>query len=984
MRSVTVRLDDLRTTVLNLGFAGENEHTQIRIDSKKMFDQYPTASPSLTVCPPEGESYPAVIERDGDFVLWTITDSDLVHEGSGEIQLSFTVSETVAKSYPGRFKVSRSIVSTGEIPEGIDDFLTRAGAALTAIPETIDEALADAKASGEFDGPPGYSPTATVSKSGKTATITITDKNGTTTAQISDGEDGGTSDYSDLENKPQIAGVTLSGNVSLHDLGAAAESDIPDPTSIIDDTAGDGDTNKVWSADKSSSLLTEINSKMDEPSSEGTNGQVLTTDGNGGRTWTTPQGGTVDPSAIASAVATWCNDNITDDPTVVIDKSLSVDGAAADSKAVGDEIKDITGNEKIAYTADGKWIDLSGTTANPSSPSSHNSYRYALVSCSAGDKFTITAKGSSSARAWGFIDSSNNILSVETSTNSSSGVTKKLITAPAGATYLIINDKYFGVSYKGNLVSNKIGNLPDDASTVLNTLGTQVANLEKYTKYYEPYTGWEDSDITVESGYITSDAGASVSNNNYRRTSYIPVNVGDKFDYYLWGNNNTLAVVYGYDANKIAVANSGIAGTSNVYSVGTYTVPSGVTYIRFCSKLDHLGTFRSQTGLKERTYSTGIIGDIQNEITKHPFISVFFDNFNQSNTDWVDSNSAWTFDYTNRTVTSTATGSVLGSNALVLNRKYIADMRIMSLRIKFGTNTVFDIGFRNADGTYDGSNKVTIDTANHRIKLYGYYNSTSQTYPLLIEKDISGFTISTDKWYMVKVERNRLNAIISITDHITGESVELNYTFTDGFFFDELYTFALVSGGNVVIADFDVSIMDRPYIYVVGDSITAYACAVGGWVQKFNKDLGNRLVVSGRGSDTASSIATLFDTEVKYIKPEIVMCCHGHNGGISATTIGNIKTLCDEIGCKLYINHITCQAEDRQIERNAVIEVAGCRGARFDIATARDGIPYVVPGDSAIRADSTLYKDTNVHPNLAGYQKMYDRLRIDVPELFNQ
>ena len=271
MRSVTVRLDDLRTTVLNLGFVGENEHTQIRIDSKKMYDQYPTASASLTVCPPEGESYPAVIERDGDFVLWTITDSDLVHEGSGEIQLSFTVSEVVAKTYIGRFKVNRSIVPTGEIPEGIYDFLTRAGAALTAIPETIDEALAEAKASGEFDGPQGpagqdgtdgqdgYSPTATVSKSGKVATITITDKNGTTTATVYDGEGGGTGDYADLTNKPQIAGVTLSGNKSLADLGA-------DPTSIIDDTAGDGDTNKVWSADKSAALLSQINGKYEKPS----------------------------------------------------------------------------------------------------------------------------------------------------------------------------------------------------------------------------------------------------------------------------------------------------------------------------------------------------------------------------------------------------------------------------------------------------------------------------------------------------------------------------------------------------------------------------------------------------------------------------------------------------------------------------------------------------------------------------------------------
>ena len=37
----------------------------------------------------------------------------------------------------------------------------------------------------------------------------------------------GTTDYTDLTNKPQIAGVTLSGNISLADLGAAAASDIP-------------------------------------------------------------------------------------------------------------------------------------------------------------------------------------------------------------------------------------------------------------------------------------------------------------------------------------------------------------------------------------------------------------------------------------------------------------------------------------------------------------------------------------------------------------------------------------------------------------------------------------------------------------------------------------------------------------------------------------------------------------------------------------
>ena len=43
-----------------------------------------------------------------------------------------------------------------------------------------------------IDGDDGYSPTASVTKSGKVATITITDKNGTTSAQVSDGEDGAT------------------------------------------------------------------------------------------------------------------------------------------------------------------------------------------------------------------------------------------------------------------------------------------------------------------------------------------------------------------------------------------------------------------------------------------------------------------------------------------------------------------------------------------------------------------------------------------------------------------------------------------------------------------------------------------------------------------------------------------------------------------------------------------------------------------------
>ena len=133
MRSVSLRLVDLQRCLIPIGYVGENEHTRVQIDALKMFEEYPNATVSMTVQPPEGESYPAVVTRDGNIIIWDVTDSDLIAEGQGEIQVSFSVGDVVAKSFIGRIRIDRSIIPTGEIPEPIDDWLTRAGAALTEL-----------------------------------------------------------------------------------------------------------------------------------------------------------------------------------------------------------------------------------------------------------------------------------------------------------------------------------------------------------------------------------------------------------------------------------------------------------------------------------------------------------------------------------------------------------------------------------------------------------------------------------------------------------------------------------------------------------------------------------------------------------------------------------------------------------------------------------------------------------------------------------
>ena len=119
-------------------------------------------------------------------------------------------------------------------------------------------------------GADGYSPSAGVSKSGDTATITITDKNGTTTATVKDGADGqdgapGADGYS------PSASVSKSGDtatITITDKNGTTTATVKDgdPGELIDDTAGAGDTDVTWSADRMSgmeTLLEEILSSGD-------------------------------------------------------------------------------------------------------------------------------------------------------------------------------------------------------------------------------------------------------------------------------------------------------------------------------------------------------------------------------------------------------------------------------------------------------------------------------------------------------------------------------------------------------------------------------------------------------------------------------------------------------------------------------------------------------------------------------------------------
>lgn len=201
MRSVSYRLADLIKARIPLGFVGENEHTVVQFDAKQAFDQYPTATPSLTVKNPSGEKYPAVVARDGDMVIWTISDSDLIVPGHGEFQLQFKEGDTVMRSYVGETRIERSIMPTGDVPTPVQNWIDAAEDVL----EEVEDAIPAGGTQGQVMGK-----------------LSDDDYDIGWIDQTGGGGGGGTSNYNELSNKPKINGTTLSGNKSLEDLGAAS------------------------------------------------------------------------------------------------------------------------------------------------------------------------------------------------------------------------------------------------------------------------------------------------------------------------------------------------------------------------------------------------------------------------------------------------------------------------------------------------------------------------------------------------------------------------------------------------------------------------------------------------------------------------------------------------------------------------------------------------------------------------------------------
>ena len=127
-----------------IGHQGENKARQICVDISAWIDIYgPDATVDLIYQRPgDSAPYPVPVERDGNSVLWTITDTDTENAGAGRAELRYSIGDTLVKSATSIINVSHSMGVPGAVPDPpaqswLDQVLEAARRAEAAAPVAV-------------------------------------------------------------------------------------------------------------------------------------------------------------------------------------------------------------------------------------------------------------------------------------------------------------------------------------------------------------------------------------------------------------------------------------------------------------------------------------------------------------------------------------------------------------------------------------------------------------------------------------------------------------------------------------------------------------------------------------------------------------------------------------------------------------------------------------------------------------------------------
>ena len=139
MSKISVDVSSARIPVLQVGYQGENEVTDVLFDISSWITEFGEGVAQLRVKRPgnsEEESYVLSLTITDGIAVWTVSETDTFNKGNGKVQLSYLVGNIVKKAVIYPYKVGKSIVGADNPVDPFDSWIERSKA--WAIGETLD------------------------------------------------------------------------------------------------------------------------------------------------------------------------------------------------------------------------------------------------------------------------------------------------------------------------------------------------------------------------------------------------------------------------------------------------------------------------------------------------------------------------------------------------------------------------------------------------------------------------------------------------------------------------------------------------------------------------------------------------------------------------------------------------------------------------------------------------------------------------------
>ena len=352
------------------------------------------------------------------------------------------------------------------------------------------------------------------------------------------------------------------------------------------------------------------------------------------------------------------------------------------------------------------------------------------------------------------------------------------------------------------------------------------------------------------------------------------------------------------------------------------------------------------------------------------------------------------FEITNGTFSNNGMVLSAGWSNAILSKKhfsfqdetltFVVDVSDSDTIIYFGSRETLKI----KTGSYGSCFKV--DFSNHIIGLL--VNDMFDNDPLSVPYKFSDNSVDFSTWTKVILTLKRSERIISarLTNYYTSEYVEVtsNNTTSVGNYDGELYdSIFLASSEDLTIENFSFDVPTHTDVLFVGDSVSDGRGVLidDSWPRKFGEYLGCRCCYAPRAGGRASTCVAFLSDWLGFIKPRVVVCSIGVNGGNTTEDFDEIVSLCKQANALLVLNTIYNAASSftniSAIEwntYNSYILGVNCLHIRFDIASSAN---KEAPIFNALDSDYTMVD--NVHPAAGGHQMLYERAVVDAGQIKN-